>query len=293
MITGIHINSTAPFSIRNKGADYYIEDFDLLTTILSALMWRKNNGSIRLYADKIGYDYYDSLELLDLWDGGTNITALENIPDTINQEIFWAAAKLFALQHEETPVAMIDTDLIVWPEVLSDLKDKQFAVIHREELHGCYPPHYTLKIRKDYQFDPHWDWSVLPCNMAFAYFSDPGFKKYYTDCAIDFMTDNNEYAMEMVSQMVFAEQRIVAICAAKMGIPIYHFLDDPFQRNNKYFSHIWGAKDIARNHPGQRKLLCAALLQKIKELFPAWYDKINETEKLRLRLNLQENDYLQ
>jgi len=286
MITAIHINSTAPFAVKNKGAQYRIEDFDLLTTVLSALMWRKNNGPIRLYTDKVGYNYYASLDLLDLWDAGIDTAVLENIPETINHDIFWAAAKLFALQHEETPVAMIDTDLIVWPRILTVLENKPFAVIHREELHGCYPPPDTLKRRKGYEFDPQWDWSELPCNMAFAWFSDSEFKKYYTDCAIDFMTDNHEYAMEMVSQMVFAEQRMVAVCAKKMNIPIYHFLDDPFQRDNEYFSHIWGAKDIARNYPGQRKLLCTALVQKIRDIFPAWYDKLSATEALKTRFNL-------
>ena len=51
------------------------------------------------------------------------------------------------------------------------------------------------------------------------------------------MMDNHEYPCEMVSQMVFAEQRIVSMCAKKMNIPIYHFLDDPFQADNSIFTH--------------------------------------------------------
>jgi hypothetical protein len=278
MTAAIHIHSTKPFFMKTKGVPFFMEDYNLLSTILSALMWREKNGTIKLYTDKIGYDYYGSLGLFDLWDAGIDTDVLEGIPKTINQQIFWAAAKIFALQNAETPVAMIDMDLIVWKDIASELTGKQFSVIHRESLIGYYPSPNKLKIRAGYQFDPEWDWTVLPCNMAFAYFSDADFKNYFTGCAIDFMIDNGEYPMEFVSQMVFAEQRMAALCAKKMNVPIHHFLDDPWQNNNKHFTHIWGGKDIARNNPMQRKLLCCALLKKIEVLFPVYYEKLYKIE---------------
>lgn len=282
MIQAIHVNSTAPSAIKNKGAAYRQEDFELLYTALSALMWRKKNGPIKLYTDKTGYDYYASFGLLDLWDGGVDTSVVESIPGEINQEIFWAAAKIFALRNEAAPVAMIDTDMIVWENLAPDLEDRRFAVFHREELHGyIYINPDFLKKREDYKFDPEWDWTALACNMAFSYFSDPGFKKYYTDCAIDFMTGNGEYPMEMISQMVFAEQRIAGMCAVKMNVPIYHFLNDPFQADNKCFTHLWGGKDFARNDARQRKTLCAAILRKIEEHFPDYYKKVMGVELFR------------
>jgi hypothetical protein len=282
MLLAIHINSTAPFKIKNKRRRYCIEDFDILSTVLSALMWRKMNGTIKLYTDKTGYKYYKSLGILDLWDGGVDTTVVENIPASINQEIFWAAAKLFALQNESVPVTMIDTDLIVWKNIEKELDAKKFAVLHREMLSPhVYIPEKFLKKRKYYRFDPAWDWMEDPCNMALAYFADADFKKYYLDCAIDFMTDNKEYPKEMVSQMVFAEQRIVSMCAKQMEISIFHFLDDPYQAGNNSFTHIWGGKDIARNDPRQRAILCSALLQKIKIHFPEYYEKLQGIELLK------------
>ena len=42
----IHINWTKPF--RNRfNAPYEVEDFEILTTILSALKWREKNGNIK------------------------------------------------------------------------------------------------------------------------------------------------------------------------------------------------------------------------------------------------------
>lgn len=274
MIQAIHINSTVPYTMKNLGKAYKIDDFELLTTVLSALMWRKLNGPIKLFTDEIGLEYYTSLNICDLWDAGIDTQVLESVSPNLNQEIFWAAAKIFALQHQQAPVAMIDTDLIVWKNISNILSKQQFAVIHREAINEeYYLPKHLLKKAENYKFDDAWDWTELPCNTSFAYFSNTQFKDYYTKCAIDFMMDNHEYPHEMVSQMVFAEQRIVSMCAKKMNIPIYHFLDDPYQADNSLFTHLWGAKQVARDNNHQRKLLCAALLNKIEELFPEYYEK--------------------
>jgi len=281
MIRAFHVNSTRPFFMENNN-DYFIEDFEILTTVLSALMWRRLNGSIKLYTDNTGKKYYASLGLLDLWDDGINTAVVENIPESVNQQIFWAAAKIFALQAESTPIAMVDLDLIVWKNLSTELKGKQFAVIHREELHNnIYLSPDKLKTRSDYKFEPDWDWSELPYNMSFAYINNAIFKEYYTNSAIDFMIENNDYPEETVSQMVFAEQRIAAMCAKKTQTPVYHFLDDPYQINNNIFTHIWGAKTAAKNNSKDKTTLCIALLQKVKEHFPEYYKRLNELEMLK------------
>ena len=53
----IHINWTKPF--RNRfNAPYEVEDFEILTTILSALKWREKNGNIKMVTDSVGAQYY-------------------------------------------------------------------------------------------------------------------------------------------------------------------------------------------------------------------------------------------
>ena len=278
----IHVNSTAPFFLNNPPKEYFIEDFDILTTILSALMWRKLNGNIKLYTDNIGKKYYESLDLLYLWDGGIDTEVLENIPVEINQQIYWAAAKLFALRAESAPVAILDTDLIVWESLHTILNENSLAVIHREDINEhVYLPEGLLKTKKDYQFDPEWDWTESPCNSAFEYFSQDDFKNYYTECAIDFMTGEIEYPKEMISQMVFAEQRLLSMCAKKKGVPIYHFLDNPYQENNSVFTHIWGGKSVVRNDSNERHKLCSLLLKKIKSILPDDYPRIIEMEMFK------------
>ena len=105
----IHINWTKPF--RNRfNVPYEVEDFEILTTILSALKWREKNGNIKMVTDSIGAQYYKKTGLDVIWNSVENI--LDNVD--VNSNVFWAAGKIFALKEQNAPVAMIDTDFVVW-----------------------------------------------------------------------------------------------------------------------------------------------------------------------------------
>ena len=47
---------------------FFIDDFDILTTVLSALKWREKNGKISMITDSTGFEFYKSRNLLGLWD---------------------------------------------------------------------------------------------------------------------------------------------------------------------------------------------------------------------------------
>lgn len=277
MIPGIHILSTAPSRTMRAGKPFSMPFFELACLALSALMWRKLNGTIKFYVDREGYAWFAERNLLDLWDS-IDTEAVDAIPEEIEQEIFWASSKLFALRKETGPVAMVDTDLICWVPLETRLKRSKLTVLHREDLGSCYIPPECLKIREGYQFDPEWNWSVRPCNTAFAWFRDVPFRNRYVDAAVDFMWNNKERAMENVSQMVFAEQRLLAMQAYKENIRIHVLVDDPFQPNNKIFTHLWGAKNMARNDPEQCALLVRALMNKIRSVSPEMYAKLTELQ---------------
>ncbi len=258
----LHVNWTLPQRTKTESDDIEIADFELLCTTLSALLWRKHNGKVKLYTDRAGFKYYQNAGMLDLWNGGIDIETLESIPPSINPTIYWAAAKIFAIQNEKGPVVMMDTDMLVWKN-LPEIKDHPLAAFHTEPINGCYIPYEKLLKRKDYELDPEWAWEELPVNTALCYIGDEKFKKYYTSSAIDFMTDNDATPPELISQMVFAEQRIFSMCAKKMGIPIHTFLPKLYDGNNTDFTHIWGAKDVAKKDPNFREELCEALTRAI------------------------------
>ena len=98
----IHINWTKPF--RNRfNAPYEVEDFEILTTILSALKWREKNGNIKMVTDSVGAQYYKKTGLDVIWNSVENI--LDNVD--VNSNVFWAAGKIFALKEQNAPVARI------------------------------------------------------------------------------------------------------------------------------------------------------------------------------------------
>ena len=67
---GFHVNWTRPFSVRAPGMPYAVEPFELLTTALSALCWRRENGSNCMVCDSREVEYYASLGLDFLWEDG-------------------------------------------------------------------------------------------------------------------------------------------------------------------------------------------------------------------------------
>lgn len=264
-MTGLHINWTKPFSAR-RNDKYFIEDFELLTTMLSALKWKQKNGAIKLYADEIALDFYSSLKLLDMYD---EIEVL-NVDEDIDPKMFWAAGKLFALRQQKAPAAVIDTDFIVWEEILFD-NIGDCTVIHFENL---YPDVYQQKsyfnMSKDYVWEA-FDWGLLACNTAFTVIKSQKLIEYYTETAIEFMKKAVK-SDEPLKYMVFAEQRLINMCAKKLGIEVGAFsnLERLFRNGEKCFTHTWGMKQQMRDIPELRYDFCRRCTERIKRDFPRY-----------------------
>ncbi|MDR0322200.1 MAG: hypothetical protein LBI28_11910, partial [Treponema sp.] len=127
-MTAFHSNWTKPFSLRNPNSPYFIEDYDLLTTILSALEWRKHNGGIMMVTDSVGMEYYNQMGITHIWDLGiyASLDALDG--EAIYPLSFWAAGKILALKQQTAPCVMIDTDFIVWKPLAFDTSDVALTV---------------------------------------------------------------------------------------------------------------------------------------------------------------------
>lgn len=275
-MNAIHINWTKPFMNKTHGA-YMTEDFELLTTILSALMWRKKNGSITMVTDTVGAEYYKKIGIDCIWDG------IEVILDDVdvNPDVFWAAGKLFALSARSAPVAMIDTDFIVWEtldfDALSDV-----TVIHFEDLYpDVYPPKEYFNM-KNYTFDDRLDWSVRACNTAFCVIKNDGLLKLYTSMAADFMRAADEES-DRLKYMVFAEQRLLTMCAKLSGAEVGAFsnLGDLFSENERRFTHTWGMKQQMRDNPALRYDFCKRCINRIVHEYPHMYAVMREIENLK------------
>lgn len=262
-------NWTRPYAVRCPDRPYQMTDFDLLTTVLSALVWRRENGSIRMITDDTGAQYYRSLGLTDLWDGGI-FTYLNDIPSTIDPCTFWSAGKLYALAATPAPCVMLDTDFIVWHS-LSEHWHRPLAVIHREALNpAIYPAPSAFVLAPSYHFPTNWNWHEPACNTALTYFGNDTLRKTYVGQAMDFMQAAR--GRDGLIYMVFAEQRLLAMCAQACGVPIHAFSteQDLFQGNQRDFTHIWGFKQAMQEQPVLHELFCQKCAARIRKDFPIY-----------------------
>ncbi len=275
-MNAVHINWTKPFTSRT-GGPYETEDFDIFTTVLSALKWREKNGSIRMITDSAGERYYEETGLSPIWDGVENV--LDNVD--VNPDVFWAAGKIFALREQSAPAAMIDADFIVWetinPDELSDA-----TVIHYEDLYpDVYPPpeHFHMK---DYEFDSRFDWTLRACNTAFCVIKDEELLRYYTEESIKFMRHAAD-TDDRLTYMVFAEQRLLPMCAKKLHKSVSAFSDlgSLFRDGSNRFTHTWGMKQQMRDNPALRNDFCRRCRDRILREYPAMYDILKNIENLK------------
>ena len=251
-----HIIDTAP--IRRLGKEYSPEDFDILCQIISAMSWKRKNGEIALVADNVATEALG--DIVKIYD------KVYTLPDTseIDNIAFWAGGKIYALAEQNAPCVMLDTDFIVWDKL--DFNDC-ITVAHREEVNNDIYPDKTAFVTDSYEFDDDWDWNELACNTAFAYFSDNEFKNYYTACSKDFMKACKN-CDNVLTYMVFAEQRLLAMCAEKKGVRINSLMDYTSLDEDERFTHLWGYKQILRENDDERNNFCHRCINRIKSDFP-------------------------
>lgn len=171
-----------------------------------------------------------------------------------------------ALRQMDAPCAMIDTDLIVWskPEFGRDI-----IAAHREDLNpDVYPPLEYFSAAG--HILPGFSREVLPLNTAFFYVPDNDFKEFYTSQAVAFMK-SAERCGERLRYMVFAEQRMAAMCADYTGTGVQTLLDKDalFFPQDKY-THLWGAKQQMRERPLLREEFIWRCIARILRDFPEY-----------------------
>lgn len=273
----IHCTWTKPRMTSCK--NFFIEDFDILTTVLSALKWREKNGAITMVTDSVGYEFYKDRNLLELWN---NITCdLDNIPDTINPEAFWAGAKLFALKNALCPVAVIDTDFIVWDRLAFD-NFPDLAVIHSEDIYpDVYPEVGYFKMKQGYVFNPDFNWKCRPYNTAFAVYKNEKLKDTFCDESVSFI--ENAIPQDNLTYMVFAEQRLLSMVAemTKSEVLEISSMEKLFRDGERYFTHTWGMKQQMRDDNALRYDFCKKCIRRISDDFPEWVDILRDIPELK------------
>lgn len=253
-------------------------DFENFVALLSALKWREKNGSIKLVTDTRGAKYFERLGLSEAWNEiDTSLDEMNALG--WNEKIFWAGSKLFALSRQSAPVVMIDLDFIVWQRLDFAPFTTNIAVIHREQVgNSIYPDKNFFRLKGGKNFPPALDWSVDACNTAFAYFGANDFIKRYTDFAFELMS-SLETNDDILTYMVFVEQRWAAMCAALMRREIFSLssIENLFGRQ-EYFTHLWGSKQKFRDDLKASENFCRSCARRIQNDFPDWAEKLQASD---------------
>lgn len=281
MIRAFHSNWTRPyFARRMENIPYTIDAAELLTTALSALVWRRENGSISMLCDSTAKDYYLSEGLDFLWDDGIH-PVLDKMDSTIDPICFWAAGKLYALRKFGAPCVMLDTDFIVWRDLSARLAPHKLAVIHHEDIvPDIYPDRSALHTHRPFDFESL-DWTVRPTNTALSWFSDADFVAYYTQTALDFMRAASP-ADHHLTYMVFAEQRLLPMLAKQHGLSICSLMELPelFCSGQDWFTHIWGFKQQLRQNEQTYRDFCTRCAKHLRRDFPEAAERLCQTSVL-------------
>lgn len=252
------------------------EDFELLTTVLSALKWREHNGSIKMLTDRRGAEFYNKNGLEFLWDGGV-FDELSDI--TADPKMFWAAGKIYALREQKAPIAVLDMDFIVWDK-LDFSKINDAAVVHFEDINDdVYPDTSSFEMNGGYEFLTA-DKNLKACNTAFYVIKNQEFLELYTAEAIRFI-ENAKKSDEPLTYMLYAEQRLFNICAEKLGIKVGAFSDlNKLYTNNSRFTHTWGMKQQMRDNADLREKFCLRCARRISEDFPETAEVLKNVEAI-------------
>lgn len=263
-IRGYHVFSTEPFRVRNTGTDFPIPEYQRLTMELSARLWRRYNGPIRLITDALGREYLARYGMLDLYEEVLPLTDADVYG--INCKKFWASGKILALKGLETPCAIIDLDLLIWKKL--SLADAPLVTMHTEFLNGLYYPGFSyFKMDPSYEFHKDWDESVEPLNTAFLYISDGGLKDFYVRESIRFMrNERNTPDFDGSTCMIFAEQRILAMCAAVKKVYVKTLLNySRLSSPQSLATHLWCGKEVFEQHEELRQIYGSSCHDRLSE----------------------------
>ena len=83
---------------------------------------------------------------------------------------------------------------------------------------------------------------------------------------------------DTLKYMVFAEQRLLSMCAKKRGAHILAFsgLDRLFSDGSGCFTHTWGMKQQMRDNDALRYDFCMRCIGRIQREYPSIYDIIRK-----------------
>lgn len=265
--------------------DFALEDFETMTMIASALMWRRHSGKVKLYADKVFADYVYENNLDFLWDNGIDLTVFEKPNKKINDKIFWAASKMDVMNKMKVNEVHMDIDFVAWENIdRFTNKDCDIVFSHYEDVieFHCYLPKEKLVPPKDYVFNQKLDWTFPAINTSFICFKTQEAKDLFCKESIRYM-ENNETELPGSAQMVFAEQRLTAMYLKFKGMKMEPITtaEDCINNSVYYITHLGYLKKHLRIDHVAKNTFNLAWANKLRKTFPEYLENFQQIKCLK------------
>lgn len=276
----------------SKLENFDMNDFEFINFILSALMFKKYNGKVKLYTDSIFFNFLQIHKLEDIWDDIDTEKILEFEKLNISPEANWTSFKTYIIGIVEEPFVLMDHDLIVCKKIPEEFFDVEVRFGHLELLNKkVYPDKEDMEI-DNFEFDPEWDWTLDIPNTCMLYFNTiKNFNKMYSELAIEF-GKNNKPSDETLSkvQYLFADQRLLLMLIKKLNIKFGMFSNKCFTGDfnavnpwievqndintaNFIFEHTWVYKHTLVRDFKSRKKFMIRMSNMFKNQLPDYYSR--------------------
>ena len=145
MLPAIQVNWTKPYFDKQRlrgecfkitreieNDTYDMPDYQIFYTMVSAIHWRNNNGSLKLYTDSIGLEFIQQFYMNELYDE-IDIKFLNGYSKTnIDAAQFWTSGKIKVLAHQTKPFIFLDQDMIVRTPIPERLLQNDVTITHWE-----------------------------------------------------------------------------------------------------------------------------------------------------------------
>ena len=135
-------------------------DFEILHFVLSALFYKKYNGSIHLYTDNTFYSYLESKKLTGIWDHIDTKKYNEFSKLNLNSKSNWTGFKTWLLKELSAPFLLIDHDNLIFTKIPTELFGTPVRFAHLESINPYYYPSKSELDCGNFKFNDKWNWTL-------------------------------------------------------------------------------------------------------------------------------------
>lgn len=265
--------------------EYEFGKLSIITAFLSVLKWKSYGFTTKLYVDSDYKEYFDRIGLLEMYDevDDTFLNDSDSIYEAkeISKSLFWSFSKLFVLEKETEPIIISDMDFVPFEDYNKFVDKKCFAFYKEPLTEDYYPssPDKYLELKPDYQFPDWYDWKCNSYNCAVLYINEPSLKELYLNQAYEYAKGINNTLTERTLtnniHVLFAEQKMINICAKHLGIDITEtIVENGSKLINETVCHLSIYKMIDNESYEKSLNWILSFMKKLNEVSVETYNKL-------------------